>query len=121
MPYEVTLGRYGTDCTGRGTCGFMEPPGTTNSRLSFSKEDTVLKMQLLPNKFSAAALQKQFGRDITSNRLLPDELFVMEDDYPLPVELKDKLQIPSTFSKIPKGNYKTEVIDDYILIHFKIK
>lgn len=121
VPYEVTLGRYGADCTGRGTCGFVEPPGTYNSRLSYSKEDSVLKMQLLNNKFSNDALQRQFEKEMIDGRIAPGDVFVMEDDCPLPAALKARLQIPAGLNKIPRGSYRADASDEYILVHFKIK
>jgi hypothetical protein len=119
--FEAALGRYGGDCAGRGICGFGTATGSYNSRLAYSKKDSVLHLQLLHDRFGRNELQQRLNVPLSSHKTYIEGFFVMEADCPLSTELKQRLHIPQGLQHIPAGQYKMTTANQQTMVSFKLQ
>ena len=88
----------------------------SNTKISFNKKSSELTFIMSKTKLDNTSKLK-----LTNNVLEKDfYLYTFDEDFLLPAEIKDALNIKK-LSKIKQGNYLVKVINDQIIIKFKLE
>jgi hypothetical protein len=119
---KLTFGRYGADCSGRGTCSFntQATKAQANTKLIYNKNES-LTLIIDRTKITLEDEIKIVGKQLTKNSKVNDFLFVMEDDFILDTTQQSNLKLPNDLSYIPKGNYPIQITNDTYIITIKLK
>lgn len=119
---EITFGRLGHDCKGRGICSFNTTSNTTkhNTQIKYH-EDNRITLVIDRTRITKEEELKIVGQDLEVNTKIKEGLFVLEDDFILEALIKSELKTPHQITKVAKGNYSLLISKDTFTITLKIE
>lgn len=118
----LTFGRYGTDCNGRGTCGFTTDisKAEANTTITYNKNNTITLI-IDRTKVTKEEELKIVGKQLKRSSKLKDLMFVMAEELVLDNNTKHRLNTPKSLTKIAKGNYPIEITKTAFIITLKLE
>lgn len=119
---ELSLGRLGADCSGRGACGFntSTTKAQANTQVTYNKDNSITLI-IDRSKITKEEEFKIVGQYLTSTSKVNELTFVMEEDLTLEAETKIGLKMGNYLTKIAKGNYPVVITKDTFTIILRLE
>ncbi|MDO6596362.1 hypothetical protein Q4512_05510 [Oceanihabitans sp. 2_MG-2023] len=119
---ELSFGRLGLDCSGRGACGFntSTTKAQANTQVTYNKENTITLI-IDRSKITKEEEYKIVGQYLTTTSKVNELTFIMEEDLTLEAETKIGLKTAKPLTKIAKGNYPIIITKDTFTIRLKLE
>lgn len=119
---ELSFGRLGLDCSGRGVCSFNTNTNKAqlNTQITYNKGNTITLI-IDRTKITKTEEYKIVGQYLATTSKVNELTFIMEDDLDLDDETKTSLKTANHLTKIAKGNYPVFITKDTFTITLKLE